>query len=100
MFTWNARESGQLIDCENLQHLLNKIAIEGVFQKEKKDKIGRFELKWLCIAKRSLLRILTSLGCVKNLTFEPERIDNSTTYCTKLETKVDGPCFVGTSSYR
>ena len=44
--------------------------------------------------------MFTNLVCVKNLTFEPERVENSTAYCTKLETRIDGPFFVGSASYR
>lgn len=36
----------------------------------------------------------------KNLTFSAKRLYNSTVYCTKLETRLEGPWFVGTDSYR
>lgn len=63
MFTWNAEESGHLVDWLSLQNLLNEIAKEGVFQKEKGNKTcrfhyqGRFELKGLRIGKKQLLKL-------------------------------------------
>ena len=44
--------------------------------------------------------MFSGLGCVKNLTFSAERLYNSTQYCTKLETRVEGPWFVGIDLYR
>ena len=35
VFTWNANDNDQLVDHENLENLLNEIAKEGVFQKER-----------------------------------------------------------------
>jgi hypothetical protein len=106
VFTWNADDCDKLVDRKNLEELLNEIAKEGVFQKERGEKTnrlhiqGRFELKGPRTGKKQLLKMFTNLGCVKNLTFEPERVENSTTYCTKLKTRIDGPFFVGSASYR
>jgi hypothetical protein len=36
VFSWNADESGQLVNHQNLEKLLKKIAKEGVLQLEKK----------------------------------------------------------------
>lgn len=102
----NGDDRDQLVDHKNLKELLNGIAKEGVFQKERGEKTnrlhiqGRFELKGPRIGKKQLLKIFASLGCVRNLTFEPERVENSTAYCTKLQTRVDGPFFVGSAAYR
>ena len=106
VFTWNADESGQLINYQSLQDLLNDIVKEGVFQKERGKKTsrvhfqGRFEIKGPRIGKKKLLKLFSNLGCVKNLTFSAERVHDSTKYCTKLETQIEGPWFVGTDSYR
>lgn len=35
VFTWNADESDQLVNHQNLENLRNEIAKEGVFQLEK-----------------------------------------------------------------
>lgn len=37
---------------------------------------------------------------MQNLTFEPERSKYSTDYCSKIQTRVEGPWFVGLPSYR
>ena len=100
VFTWNADDRGQLVDHRKLEELLNEIAREGVFQKERGEKTnrlhlqGRFEIRGPRTGKKQLLKIFSKLGCVKNLSFEAERSKNSTSYCTKLETRVDGPFFV------
>lgn len=106
VFTWNMDESERLVDEKNLQNLLNEIVEEGVFQKERGEKTGRlhmqgrFKLKGPRTGKKQLLKKFSSLGCVKNLTIEPERCKDSTRYCSKTETRVDGPWFVGTPHYR
>ena len=84
VFTWNAVESGHLVDCLSLQNLLNEIAKKGVFQKEKGNETcrlhyqGRFELRGPRIEKKQLLKLFSNLGCVKNLTFSAERLYSST----------------------
>lgn len=40
------------------------------------------------------------LGCTKNLTFRPELSVDSTNYCTKIETRIVDPWYVGSNSYR
>lgn len=105
-FTWNADDDGQLIDHHQLIRYLNEIAREGVFQKEKGKETGRlhyqgrFELKGTRIGKKQLLIMFQDLGSIKNLTFSHERIYDSTEYCTKDETCVEGPWFVGIDSYK
>lgn len=106
VFTWNAKDDGQLIDCHKLQNLLNNISKQGVFQCERGKKNarihyqGRFDLKGSRTGKKQLLEMFGVLGCTKNLTFRPELSADSTDYCTKTETRVSGPWYVGSSSYR
>ena len=106
VFTWNKDESGLLVDEKKLQNLLNEIAEEGVFQKERGEKTGRlhyqgrFKLKGPRTGKKQLLKLFSELACVRNLTFEPERSKDSTKYCSKVQTRIDGPWFVGTPRYR
>lgn len=106
VFTWNADLSDQIIEVNKLEELLNEIAKEGVFQKERGEKTnrihyqGRFELKGPRIGKKQLLKIFSQIYDVKNLTFEPERLYDSTNYCIKLHTRVGGPWYVGTDLYR
>ena len=106
MFTWNADDDDQLVDCHKLQNLLNEISKQGVFQSERGKKNarihyqGRFELKGSRTGKKQLLKMFRVLGCTKNLTFRPELSVDSTDYCTKTETRVSGPWYVGSSSYR
>ena len=106
VFTWNANGDGQLVDCHKLQNLLNEISKQGVFQSERGKKNarmhyqGRFELKGSRTGKKQLLKMFGALGCTKNLTFRPELSVDSTDYCTKIETRILGPWYVGSSSYR
>jgi len=106
VFTWNANDDGQLVDCHKLQNLLNEISKQGVFQSERGKKNarmhyqGRFELKGSRTGKKQLLKMFGVLGCTKNLTFRPELYGDSTDYCTKTETRISGPWYVGLSSYR
>lgn len=106
IFTWNMDESGTLVDDKKLQNLLNEIVEEGVFQKERGEKTsrlryqGRFKLKDPPTGKKQLLKLFSKLACVRNLTFEPERSKDFTRYCSKIQTRVDVPWFVGTRQYR
>ena len=106
VFTWNADNDGNLVRHKDLETFLNKITKSGVFQKEKGKNSsrlhyqGRFELKGPRTGKKQLLSLFSELGCVKNLTFEAERLIDSTEYCTKIETRISGPWFVGLASYR
>lgn len=106
VFTWNAEDDGTLVNKESLIKLLNKITVEGVFQKEQGEKTarlhyqGRFNLKGSRLGKKRLLEIFGELGNVRNLTLEPEILYDSTKYCTKSETRVEGPYYVGTDAYR
>jgi len=106
VFTWNIGESGLLVDEKKLQNLLNEIVEEGVFQKERGETTGRlhyqgrFKLKGPRTGKKQLLKLFSELACVRNLTFEPERSKDSTRYCSKVQTRIDGPWFVGTPRYR
>lgn len=106
VFTWNADESDPLVNYQSLENLLNELAKEGVFQLEKGKKTGRrhyqgrFELRGPRIGKKQLLKIFSELGCVTNLTFDAERLLDSTEYCVKKTSRLDGPWFIGTDSYR
>lgn len=72
-----------------------------MFQKEKDAKTGRlhyqgpFKLKGPRIGKKQLLKEFSRLGCVSNLTFEPEKALDSKAYFTKLQTRVEGSWFIG-----
>ena len=106
VFTWNADENDRIVDSKKLQELLNEIAEEGVFQKERGKETkrlhiqGRFKLKGPRTGKKQLLKIFNEIYNIKNLTFEPERIYDSTKYCTKSLSRLEGPWFVGIDSYR
>lgn len=97
VFTWNADNKGQLINPQQLTNYLNEIVKKKVFQQERGFKTGklhfqgRFCVKGPRIGKRKLLEMFKSLGNVKNLTLSPERVYNSTSYCTKVESRVGGP---------
>ena len=45
VFTWNADESGILVDAKKLQDFLNGIVEEGVCQKERGEKTGRLHIQ-------------------------------------------------------
>ena len=47
-----------------------------------------------------MLELFSEIADVTNLTFEPEKLYDSTKYCTKLETRVEGPWYVGTDVYK
>ena len=106
VFTWNSNDLGQLPDEKKLISFLNEIASEGVFQTEAGLKTGRlhfqgrFNLKGSRLGKKRLLELFEQVYETSNLTFEPERLYDSTNYCTKNETRKSGPFFVGTDSYR
>lgn len=106
VFTWNADSEGQQVDPQKLINFLNEVVEEGVFQQERGLETGRlhfqgrFCLKGPRIGKRKLLEMFKSLGDLKNLTFSPERLYDSTSYCIKVESRVAGPWFVGTPQYR
>jgi hypothetical protein len=106
VFTWNANTNGDLPDHAKLIYLLNKITVEGVFQLErglKTDRLhyqGRFSLKGTRLGKKRLLELFQEIADVTNLTFDPEILYDSTKYCIKPETRVSGPWYVGTDSYR
>ena len=106
VFTWNAEDDDTLVSTERLTKLLDRITVEGVFQEEQGKKTarrhhqGRFVLKGSRLGKKRLLEIFSELGDVKNLTFEPEILYDSTKYCTKSETRISGPYFVGTDAYK
>ena len=106
VFTWNADNEGQLIDPQQLMNFLNEVVEEGVFQQERGLKTGRlhfqgrFCVKGPRIGKRKLLEMFKSLGDLKHLTFSPERLYDSTSYCVKVESRVGGPWYVGTPQYR
>ena len=106
MFTWNADDLGGLPNRVNLIELLDDIAVEGVFQRERGLKTGRlhyqgrFVLKGSRLGKRRLLEIFSQICETTQLTLEPEVLYDSTKYCTKSETRDQGPWYVGTESYK
>lgn len=106
VFTWNNTENPKVPTPTQLIKFLDRIADEGVFQLElgKRTKNlhyqGRFVLKGPRIGKRKLLDLFSAYYDTINLTVEPEKLSDSTSYCTKSETSVGGPWFVGLSSYK
>lgn len=107
VFTWNADSLSGLPNRQNLIELLDRIAVEGVFQRErglKTDRLhyqGRFVLKGNRLGKKRLLEIFQEVfRDVTQLTLEPEILYDSTKYCTKEETRSGGPWYVGTKSYK
>lgn len=106
VFTWNANEKKELPDKDKLKNLLDEVAREGVFQQEVGCKTarphyqGRFVLKGSRLGKKRLLEIFSSIADTKNLTFDAERMYDSTEYCTKSKTRIAGPWYVGVDSYK
>lgn len=106
VFTWNANSNDELPNLEILQDFLNEYVQEGVFQLEQGSKTGRrhyqgrFELLGERIGKTALLKLFATKFDIINLTFEPEVCKDSSAYCTKLDSRIDGPWFVGVSSHR
>lgn len=105
IFTWNSDEKGLLPPSEDVKKKLNSIVAEGVFQLEVGEKSqrkhyqGRFKLKGQRTSKSNLLKEFGEIFNTKNLTFEPELSYDSTGYCTKAETRIDGPWYVGLQNY-
>lgn len=65
--------------------------------------------QWCCyeIRNNKLLKIrktpgeiFSQIGCISNLRFSPERLNDSTAYCTKSLGRLEGHWFVGIDSYR
>lgn len=107
VFTWNADNEGNLPRVENLRQELDKLTVEGVFQTERGLETGRlhyqgrFILKGSRQGKKRLLELFRQgLGDIQHLTIQPEVLYDSTQYCVKSETRVDGPWYVGTDSYK
>ena len=106
VFAWNANNSGDLPDRKKLSVMLDALTVEGVFQLEQGLKTarlhyqGRFKLRGARLGKKRLLELFRELSDVSNLTFEPEVLYDSSKYCTKDETRVSGPWYVGTNSYK
>lgn len=59
----------------------------------------RFVLKGPRIGKKQLLAIFSEKWNIVSLAVAPETSYDSTLYCTKSETRVRGPWFVGLSNY-
>jgi len=106
VFTWNDVRNPSVPTATQLRKFLDSISEEGVFQMEmgKRTKNlhyqGRFVLKGPRIGKRKLLDLFSENYDTINLTVEPEVLSDSTAYCTKFETSVAGPWFVGLNSYK
>lgn len=106
VFTWNANEDGSLPDCTKLRTFLDGIVVEGVFQREcglktgRQHYQGRFELKGSRLGKKRLLELFREVADVTQLTFAPEIAYDSTRYCTKAESRVEGPWFTGSNAYK
>lgn len=107
VFTWNSGspEDIDLPHFREIENLLDEIAAEGVFQMEQGGKTGRthyqgrFVLKGPRLGKKKLLEIFGKIDGTKNLTFEPERLYDSSSYCTKLP-RINGPWYVGLKAYK
>lgn len=106
VFTWNINDAGWMPKQKDLSALLDIYVVSGVFQLElglttaRPHYQGRFELKGSRLGKKRLLEIFRELGDTSQLTFQPEIVYDSTSYCTKSETREAGPWYVGTNSYK
>lgn len=105
-FTWN-NSSSKLPHIKSLEKFLDKSCESAVFQVERgelKNKIhyqGRLTLKGKRLGKRALLKLFSSLGDVENLTLKPEvSMKDSVDYCTKSSTRLSGPYFCGSTSFK
>lgn len=105
VFTWNLGFNEHVPTPEELQLFLSSIAVKGVFQQERgltTERLhyqGRFELKGPRIGKMKLLSYFSEKWDIINLTTEREESFDSSLYCTKNETRVAGPWYVGLSDY-
>jgi len=105
VFTWNLGFNEDVPTPEELQLFLSSISEKGVFQQEKGLETGRlhyqgrFVLRGPRIGKNKLLSYFTEKWNTINLTVDPEKSSDSSLYCTKSETQVKGPWYVGLSDY-
>ena len=105
VFTWNDSDAG-LPSLQALESFLNRNAAEAVFQLEAGEETnrqhyqGRLNLLGPRVGKKALLSLFSELWDIKNLTLEPEIAYDSTSYCTKSETRIAGPVYCGLASYR
>jgi len=106
VFTWNDCGNDDVPCPQQLSQFLDSLCEEGVYQVESGHKTnnhhyqGRFVLKGPRIGKKKLLSIFKENYDTMNLTVEPEITFDSTRYCTKEDTRISGPYFVGLSSYK
>lgn len=106
VFTWNADSNGNLPSAKNLKSFLQQddLFSHGVFQLEKGVETqrnhfqGRFELRRQQTRPQVLTRFEKVFN-VLNLTVQKEECYDSTMYCTKLDTRIDGPHWFGPDSY-
>ena len=105
VFTWNLDSNEHIPTPEQLQNYLSSLTTEGVFQLERgltTERLhyqGRFVLKGPRIGKQKLLSYFKENWNIINLTVEHETTFDSSLYCTKSETQVAGPWYVGLSNY-
>lgn len=105
VFTWNLDSNERIPTPEELQLFLSSIVTKGVFQQERgltTERLhyqGRFELKGPRIGKVKLLSYFSEKWDIMNLTVMPEESNDSSMYCTKNETRIAGPWYVGLSNY-
>lgn len=106
IFTWNADNDGNLPEVELVEKILNEITREGVFQLERGSETGRshyqgrFRLNRERTGKKWLLNKFSEIYTTINLTFIPEMVYDSSSYCTKNDSRLLGPFWVGAGSYR
>ena len=108
VFTWNANKENKIISSFELQCILNEFVSEAVFQLEKGKETGRLHYQGRLVLKgprqgKAKVLELFNRGqgrfCIEQLTVSPEIVYDSTSYCTKSETRVDGPWYAGLESY-
>lgn len=105
VFTWNLGFDERVPTPEELQLFLSSISEKGVFQLERgltTERLhyqGRFELKGPRIGKMKLLSYFSEKWDIINFTPEHEESFDSSLYCTKNETRLAGPWYVGLSDY-
>lgn len=106
VFTWNFDDEHGLPPAYVVSKILNEISEQAVFQLEKGEQAGRhhyqgrFTLKGPRLGKRALLKLFDEEFYTKQLTLAPELSYDSSSYCEKSNTRLQGPWYAGLQSYK
>jgi len=96
----------ELPSIDRLKNLLDSISQEAVFQLERGEDTGRyhyqgrFTLLGTRKGKIALLTIFSEIGNIKLLTINHELNYDHDQYCTKNDTRIEGPFYCGIDSYK